>query len=72
MDHNLPVYLQYIIALQNLLIFLAGASVWQKTRNSALSLRFSLVLAIAAALATVHVLIIVQAFFEWIITRLIM
>ncbi|EBK6654078.1 hypothetical protein DM935_20930 [Salmonella enterica] len=72
MNPELPEYLQYLLALRNLLVFLAGAYVWKKSSSSTLSLRFSLVLAISAALATIHVLSIVQAFFEWIILKLIM
>ncbi len=72
MNPELPEYLQYLIAIRNLLILLAGSYVWKKTSSSTLSLRFSLVLAISAALATVLVLSIVQAFFEWIILKLIM
>lgn len=72
MNPELPEYLQYLLTLRNLLIFLAGAYVWRKTSNSTLSLRFSFVLAISAALATVLVIINVQAFFEWIIPKLIM
>lgn len=72
MNPELPESLQYLLALRNLLVILAGAYVWKKTSSSTLSLRFSLILAISAALATILVISIVQALFEWIILKLIM
>lgn len=52
---------------KNLLMFLAAAYVWQKAKNSTLSPGFVCVLAIAAALATNHVLIVLEVLVgQWI------
>lgn len=55
------------LPIRDLLVFLAGAYVWRKAKDTSLSLRFVLAISVGTALGTAYLLTLLEIFIEeWI------
>ncbi|EEX2803174.1 hypothetical protein DW520_20825 [Escherichia coli] len=57
------------LPIRDLLVFLAGAYVWRKAKDTSLSLRFVLAISIGNAVGTAYLLILLEVFIgKWIVS----
>ncbi|WP_244579849.1 hypothetical protein, partial [Escherichia coli] len=57
------------LPIRDLLVFLAGAYVWRKAKDTSLSLRFVLAISVGTALGTAYLLTLLEIFIEeWIVS----
>lgn len=54
----------FLPPIRNLLVFLAGAYVWRKAKDTSLSLRFVLAISTGTALGVAYLLFLLEIFIE--------